>query len=136
MSSFTKSQVHYYTMKDLLPVEDEETITNTFSEHIAVLDIAEDSMGMIPPDLQRALRELGKRGCLNIILDLQKVDYLASSSLGIIGSAADQLQARGGILALCKLNNVLTRLMKVTKLETVLPIYPNRDQALTALSSR
>ena len=71
-------------------------------------------------------------GVKNIILNLEKVDYIDSTGLGVLVMAATTLQKAGGALKLLNLNRRNIELMVMTKLSTILEIFNDETDALNS----
>jgi anti-anti-sigma factor len=69
----------------------------------------------------------------NLVIDLAHGEYLGTAMLGAIVKLWKRVSQRGGRLALCSVSENVQQVLRVTKLYTVWPIYPSRDQALTAI---
>lgn len=68
-----------------------------------------------------------------LVLDFSKVHYLSSQAIGIILTLNKKLtgsSAGGENLVLCGVGPQLMQLLKITRLDRLLTIKPNRSQAL------
>ena len=64
-----------------------------------------------------------------VILDLSKVDFLDSSGLGAVVGAMKQM-GQGRKLDLVGLTPTVEKVFRLTRMDTVFRIYPNRQAAL------
>jgi anti-sigma B factor antagonist len=71
----------------------------------------------------------------NLVIDLAHGEYLGTAMLGAIVKLWKRVSQRGGRLALCCVSENVLEVLRVTKLYTVWPIYPSRDQALTSIGA-
>ncbi len=85
---------------------------------------------IIEEDLRKAAPARGWR----VVLDLKDVTLLASMGLGLLVTMNKEAGANGGKLAICGLSPDIVQLLKVTHLERVLKIHPDRDAAIKAVS--
>jgi anti-sigma B factor antagonist len=69
----------------------------------------------------------------NIIIDLQGVSYLNSTSLGAFLSANAMFEKEGGKALICNLSNYLKNIFQITKLTLIFTIYDSVEDALKAL---
>jgi len=76
------------------------------------------------------VNELISKGKVDIALDFTNLDYIDSSGLGVIVSLHKRSKINGGRLAICNLNETLTRLFKLTSLDRALNIYPDFKSVL------
>ena len=82
------------------------------------------------PQLESYLADLLKEGATQIILDLDKLEYISSSGLRVILKTLKQLDERGGKLLLCGLNDHIMEIFKVSGFTELFQITPTREEAL------
>lgn len=75
--------------------------------------------------LREELRRLIQEGHSRIIVDLDEMDYLDSSGLGVLVGALARIRESGGELPLVVSEPKHRRLFDVTKLSYVFSLYPN-----------
>ena len=71
----------------------------------------------------------------NLVIDLERGDYLGTAMLGAFVKLWKRVSQRGGRLALCNISENVEEVLRITKLQTVWPIYGTRDQALAAVGA-
>ncbi|PKK92307.1 MAG: hypothetical protein CVV64_02515 [Candidatus Wallbacteria bacterium HGW-Wallbacteria-1] len=81
------------------------------------------------------LKNLLDNGAVRIVLDLQEVKYICSRGIGIITHALTQTRKRGGDLRLARINNFVTKLLEVIKLDSIFKVFPNLDMAEKSFAS-
>ncbi len=102
-------------------------------EGILILDLAgRITVGEEAGRLREALREAAAAGRVNVILNLEKVDYIDSTGLGALVMGYTSLRKAGGKLKLANLSRRNVELLVFTKLETVFEIF---DSELDAVNS-
>jgi len=74
----------------------------------------------------QTLRSPDGRG---VVLDFQKVRYFASQAVGILLTLNKKL-GRGPAFTLCGVGPALTQLLRITRLDQVLTVAANRDEAV------
>jgi anti-anti-sigma factor len=84
-------------------------------------------------ETQELLDFLNHSASANLVIDLAQGDYLGTSMLGAMVKLWKRVSQRGGRLALCNVSESITQVLRVTKLQTVWPIYGSREQALAAV---
>jgi anti-sigma B factor antagonist len=87
----------------------------------------------ITVETQELLDFLNQSAALNLVIDLANGDYLGTSMLGAIVKLWKRISQHGGRLALCNVSDSVNDVLRVTKLQTVWPIYNSREQALAAV---
>lgn len=79
-------------------------------------------------DVMRAETETGPG---RVVLDLSRVEFIDSSGLGAIVAAMKQL-GTGRRLDLAGLTPAVDNVFRLTRMDTVLKLFPTLDQALAA----
>lgn len=67
---------------------------------------------------------------LKVVLNLQHVERVNSSGLGILIKAMTTFKTNGGELKLANVNPYVNNLLVITKLNTILDIYPSEEAAV------
>ncbi|MBS1912117.1 MAG: STAS domain-containing protein [Bacteroidetes bacterium] len=80
----------------------------------------------------QAIGELVRGGERCVIVDLALVPVMNSSGLGMLVGASSTLRSAGGLLVVAGANEKITALFKMTRLDSVLPQYATREEALAA----
>ncbi len=78
-----------------------------------------------------ALTAAGVRN-VNVVLDLQNVDYIDSTGLGTLVICATSLRKNGGNVKLLHLNRRNIELLVMTKLATVFEIFTDEQDAVNS----
>ncbi|MCC7388517.1 MAG: STAS domain-containing protein [Phycisphaerales bacterium] len=91
--------------------------------------VTEREAGVICDEVGAAGQNAGWR----VALDLSEVMLLASAGLGALLTINKQCKAGGGALAVFGLSEEILGMIRLTKLDKVLQIRPDRDAALEAL---
>ena len=106
--------------------------------HVMILDIQGRVVGDASLELRRSingwLAEIPDDEKANIILNLDKVNMMDSSGLGVLVSSYTSVQKNGGRLVLSGLGKGLQNLVAITKLTRVFDMYENEDEALASFS--
>lgn len=83
-----------------------------------------------------ALREkaaaLSAAGTHNLVLNLQHVDYIDSTGLGVLVMTATSMRKAGGSVKLVNLNRRNVELLVMTKLATVFEIFNDEQDAVNS----
>jgi anti-anti-sigma factor len=67
-----------------------------------------------------------------VVVDLAEVTFMDSSGLNALLRTHRAVQARGGTLALAGAQQTVARLLEMTGLEEVIPVFPGVDEAIEA----
>ena len=85
------------------------------------------------PAFKDAINELTAQGFANILIDMTDVAFMDSSGFGTLLSASKPLRPIGGTLSLCGCNEAITRMLEITRLNTIIPLYRMREDALDSI---
>ncbi len=69
---------------------------------------------------------------VNIVLDMEQVKWMNSSGLGMIMGALTTLRSSGGDLRMANVSERVHRPIEVTRLDSVIKIYKDRDEAVAS----
>jgi len=81
------------------------------------------------PKLREKLIELVSEGTYDVVVDLEKVDFLDSTGLGVLVGALKRVKAHDGSLALVCTQDKILKIFKITGLTKVFPIHSSVDEA-------
>lgn len=101
---------------------------------IAILDVAGELDLFTSPKLQEALDGV-LRGQARVIVNLSETTYLDSTALRILTAARQEAQEAGGNVGLIYTQPPIDRLMTITGLKDLFPIFPSEAEALEAAKS-
>ena len=76
-----------------------------------------------------------EEGHPHIVLNLRKVDFLDSATLGMLLRSLDKAEQRGGLLVLVT-NPFVDRILSVTGLTNIFDFFSHEDQAVRSVSER
>lgn len=80
--------------------------------------------------LHTRVEGLAASGHANQVLDLAGVSFLDSSGLGALVALRRRLESEGGALVVACDNEIVLRLLRLTKLDSVITVYPTVTEAL------
>jgi anti-sigma B factor antagonist len=83
------------------------------------------------PSLRERLIGLVGDGSTKLVLDLEGVDFLDSTGLGVIVSALKRARTNGGDLRLVCTQARIRRLFEITGLDKAVPLLPSLDAAVS-----
>ncbi len=81
------------------------------------------------PRLKEALVAAIEGGCVNVIVDLDRVGFIDSSGLGVLVSGLRRARERdGAVRVVCTRDNIL-KIFRITGLDKVFPIFADISEA-------
>jgi anti-sigma B factor antagonist len=87
------------------------------------------------PSLRARLVELVGEGKVKLIVDLEKVDFLDSTGLGVLISVVKRVRSEDGDLALVCTRKQILKVLEITGLTSVFAIHSTLPDALADLAS-
>jgi anti-sigma B factor antagonist len=82
------------------------------------------------PRLRQTLIDLVDGGATDIVVDMEKVDFLDSTGLGVLVGGLKRVKDRDGSLKLVANQDRILKIFDITGLARVFPIYGTLQEAL------
>jgi anti-sigma B factor antagonist len=95
----------------------------------AVVDVNGEIDVYTAPKLREKLIELVSEGSHNVVVNLEGVDFLDSTGLGVLVGALKRVKAHDGTLALVCTQDKILKIFKITGLTKVFPIHDSVEEA-------
>ncbi len=107
------------------------TTVEAFGDAAVVVTVSGEVDAYSAPTLRLDLRRVVEEDGANVlVIDLSAVTFLDSSGLGAIVGALRRLSERGGQLRIVEPRSSARRIFELTRLDTVLELYADREAAL------
>ncbi|MBR2564023.1 MAG: anti-sigma F factor antagonist [Paenibacillus sp.] len=74
-----------------------------------------------------------RRQCEHLVLSLKDLQFMDSSGLGVILGRYKLIKNKGGKMVICDVNPSIYRLLEMSGLFKIMPIYENEGTALSGL---
>ena len=87
----------------------------------------------VAPAFKQSVVQAIEAGDRRLLLDLQGLEFLDSSGLGALVSILKSLGSQGA-MAVCGAQGAVLSLFKLTRMDKVFAIYPDRQEALARLA--
>lgn len=100
---------------------------------VTILTVERVLKGTLESLLKERIDALVREGRLQIVIDLKKVPYLDSTEIGRIIRAHLSVRQAGGRVRLCNLSDKVRAVLQLTRLHTVLDLYPTEKEALAGI---
>jgi anti-sigma B factor antagonist len=110
-------------------------MVNQVSEQNDIMIIALSGKIMGGPEageINEQINNFIDKGKIKIIIDLENVEWMNSSGLGILIGVITTLKNNGGKLIVTNISDRIMNLLRITKLVSVFDIEPDLDSALAS----
>jgi anti-sigma B factor antagonist len=111
----------------------DKTQLTTYSEIVdglPVLHVTGEIDIYTSPLFKEAINELISASHSHILIDMSEVAFMDSSGFGTLLSASKPLRPIGGSLSLVGCNEAIARMLDITRLNTLVPVYDSLADAL------
>jgi len=106
-------------------------IDQTSEHNVVILSLTGKLIGQKEIEqLYSQIRQLQENKIKKLVLNLKHLDWMGSLGLGALISCMTSMRNTGGDVHLCNLNPKLRSLLKITKLELVMPVFDSTDMAI------
>jgi anti-sigma B factor antagonist len=95
----------------------------------SVVDVKGEIDVYTAPKLREKLIELVSDGSYNVVVNLEGVDFLDSTGLGVLVGALKRVKAHDGMLSLVCTQDKILKIFKITGLTKVFPIHDSVEEA-------
>ncbi|MBW3623328.1 MAG: STAS domain-containing protein [Armatimonadetes bacterium] len=107
-------------------------LSHRFEQGIPVVDVAGDIDVYTFPRFKEHLSQINEEGHTHLLVTLEQVHYMDSSGFGALLGATKRLRPEGGTLGLVGSNQVITRMLKITRLNTIFDMFDSENEAVEA----
>lgn len=105
--------------------------TRTVGDH-TVVEVGGEIDVYTAPKLRECLVELVNEGNYNLVVDMEGVDFLDSTGLGVLVGGLKRVRANEGSLRLVCNQERILKIFRITGLTKVFPIHTSVDEAAAA----
>ena len=102
---------------------------------ITVIRVAGEIDMRSAPELRQQVEQAVHHGG-HLVLDLERVEFLASAGLSILVELARNAPERGMSWGIVATNRVVLRPLEAVGLLTIMPVHPTVESAVAAISAR
>jgi anti-sigma B factor antagonist len=104
-------------------------------EGVPILDVAGEIDIYTTPQFKEAVSAAIDAGMPAIVINMTKVTYMDSSGFGTLLSATKRLRPVNGGLHLSGCNDAITRMLQITRLNTIFGVHATEEEAIQAALS-
>ncbi len=98
----------------------------------AVIEVAGEVDVYSAPQLRERIGELVEQGHQHLVVDLQRVEFMDSTGLGVLVGGLKKVRAHQGSLNLVCTQDHLLKIFRITGLSKVFALHATQDEALAA----
>ena len=109
-------------------------LSHRIESGIPVVDVIGEIDVYTVPKFKEHLSKIIEEGHTHLLINLQKVQYMDSSGFGALLGATKRLRPEGGTLGLVGSNQVITRMLKITRLNTIFDMFESEGEAVQAFT--
>ena len=102
------------------------------SEGRTILEVGGEIDVYTAPKLRDAISDLVGDGKYHLVVDMEKVDFLDSTGLGVLVGGLKKVRAHDGSMQLVCTQERLLKIFRITGLAKVFTIHDSQDVALAA----
>ncbi len=82
------------------------------------------------PDLDKAGKSWIEEGKVDVVLDMEGLDYISSAGLRSILALAKSIESNGGRLVLCNVRGMVEEVLSMSGFDSFLSIFADIDSAV------
>ena len=87
------------------------------------------------PAFKDAISDPVSQGHRHIVLDMNEVTFMDSSGFGALLSASKPLRLVSGSIHLAACNETITRMLEITRLNSIIPVYNTPADAIARITA-
>ena len=103
---------------------------------IEVVDVAGEIDVYTAPRLRELLIDLVNKNNYQLVVNLEKVEFVDSTGLGVLVGGLKRVRARDGSVDIVCMQQRILKIFRITGLTEVFGIYETVDQAIAATKGR
>jgi anti-sigma B factor antagonist len=103
-------------------------------ENVTVVGLSGELDAYTSLELRETVVRLVEEGARDIIIDLEKVDFIDSVGLGTLVGCLKRSAEHGGSISLVCVNPQIQKVFDITGLSKIFAIYKTREEALKRMS--
>jgi anti-sigma B factor antagonist len=110
-------------------------VEETGNPSIKIIHIEENITFANVKEFAQITQKIIDEGATRILLDMDKVSFCNSHGFGAIVSIYTRLAKRDGRFAILRPQDAILEVLEITKMDSIIGVYKNKDEAIKALSS-
>ncbi|MGH8247849.1 MAG: STAS domain-containing protein [Gammaproteobacteria bacterium] len=115
------------------PLEDSIFVREREVDGVIVLSVVRELKGAGEATLKQRIDHLVSKGYKRILIDLNGLPHIDSTDLGRLIRCHLSVRQAGGRVRICNISEQVWALLKLTRLDTVLDLFPTEQEALASM---
>ena len=104
-------------------------LTSRTEEPFEIIEVGGEIDVYTAPRLRETIVEAVDRGCTRLIVDVERVEFLDSTGLGVLVGALKRVRADGGSLDIVCTHERILKIFAITGLDKVFGLHPSIEAA-------
>ncbi|MBI3947066.1 MAG: STAS domain-containing protein [Armatimonadetes bacterium] len=100
------------------------------ADKVTIVDLVGELDAYTSLEVRETVVRLIEEGARDIIINLEKVDFIDSVGLGTLVGCLKRTAEHGGTISLVCANPQIQKVFDITGLSKIFAIYPTRDEAI------
>ena len=105
-------------------------------DNVQALDLEGEVDVYTAPLLRQEIMDQVDNGSPHLLVNLEKVEYLDSTGLGILIGGVKRAKEKSGSLKLVGPSARITRIFEITGLNKIFDVYPSESEALASMEAK
>jgi anti-sigma B factor antagonist len=105
-------------------------------DEMQILDVVGEIDVYTAPQFKEAVNNVIASGQNHLVINMDRVTYMDSSGFGTLLSATKRLRPEGGTVNLVKCNSPITRMLRITRLDTIFGTYASEEDAIAEVRQK
>ena len=106
------------------------------SDGLQILDISGEIDIYTTSQFKEAVNKIIATGQKHLVINMERVTYMDSSGFGTLLSAQKRIRPEGGTINLVKCNSPITRMLRITRLDTIFGAYISEEDAMAEIKQK
>jgi anti-sigma B factor antagonist len=110
-------------------------VESSHRDHASVLSLRGEVDVYTAPRVRQALVDLVDQGARNIVVDMEKVDFLDSTGLGVLVEGLKRVKTRDGNFSVVATQEKITKIFDITGLNKAFALHASVEDALSEFAA-
>ncbi len=124
---------------DLRPLRGEDALQleTTTTDGVTVVRMqARELAFAVCEEFQKGMEALLNSGHATLLIDFESIEFMDSMGIGTLIALRNKAHERGGEIGLARIADPVYKVLRITQLHKVFPIYDDLDSGIRALQHR